>query len=78
MSKNIKAPEYLEQQPYKDLSHIFKSDGKDFRNINVLQEWPEGAESDLDASQLDALRRILTKRLAVVQGPPVSKYPGVP
>ncbi|KAL8826843.1 MAG: hypothetical protein Q9191_003549 [Dirinaria sp. TL-2023a] len=70
LSKEINAPEYLVQQPHKDLSHIFRSEGKDFRNVDVLQEWPEDAESDLDVFQLDALRRILTKRVAIVQGPP--------
>ena len=38
--------------------------------MNVLEEWPAGLPSALDISQMDALRRILTKRLAIVQGPP--------
>ena len=38
--------------------------------MNVLEEWPAGLSSALDTSQMDALRRILTKRLAIVQGPP--------
>lgn len=38
--------------------------------MNILEEWPVELSSDLDGSQMDALRRILTKRLAIVQGPP--------
>ena len=38
--------------------------------MNVLAEWPAELTSALDTSQMDALRRILTKRLAIVQGPP--------
>ena len=38
--------------------------------MNVLEEWPAELSSALDTSQMDALRRILTKRLAIVQGPP--------
>ena len=42
----------------------------EYRKVNVLEDWPEHMESNLDSSQTDALRRILTKRLAIVQGPP--------
>ncbi len=71
LSQDIEPPQYVLQQPCKDLSHLFKpQQGKDFRNVDVLENWPEDVESDLDASQIDALRRILTKRLAIVQGPP--------
>ena len=38
--------------------------------MNVLEKWPAELLSALDTSQIDALRRILTKRLAIVQGPP--------
>lgn len=38
--------------------------------MNILDEWPAGLSSDLDTSQMDALKRILAKRLAIVQGPP--------
>lgn len=39
------------------------------RSFHVLRPWPD-LESTLDASQLEALKRVLTKRLAIVQGPP--------
>lgn len=38
--------------------------------MNILEEWPANLSSDLDASQMSALKRILAKRLAIVQGPP--------
>ena len=38
--------------------------------MNILDEWPAGLSSDLDTSQMYALKRILAKRLAIVQGPP--------
>ena len=41
-----------------------------FENVDIIHRWPTQPKSDLDASQLEALRRILTKRLAIVQGPP--------
>lgn len=69
LSPEIEPPEYVLQQPKKDLSNIFKPcNGESFSNVDLLENWPVDAESHLDASQLDALRRILTKRLAIVQG----------
>ena len=71
LGRDIEAPEYVLQQPKKDLSNIFKSEkDEDLSNIDILEDWPQDAESHLDASQIDALNRILTKRLAIVQGPP--------
>ena len=46
------------------------SDPNKFIGINVLDQWPDISGSNLDDSQLTALRRILTKRVAIVQGPP--------
>ena len=63
-------PGYLEQQPLKNLSSLFPTAGDKVHNVNVLEQWPAELPSALDTSQMDALRRILTKRLAIVQGPP--------
>ncbi|MCJ1436993.1 hypothetical protein MMC27_006376 [Xylographa pallens] len=65
----IPAPNYIQEQPLLDVSAIM-SDPNKYIDINVLDQWPEISESNLDDSQLTALRRILTKRLAIVQGPP--------
>ena len=38
--------------------------------MDILNDWPTDLPSDLDESQMEALTRILAKRLAIVQGPP--------
>eukprot|EP01083_Nonionella_stella_P096399 270992_1 len=41
------------------------------RSFRILKPWPtESLTSTLDASQMEALRQILTKKIALVQGPP--------
>ena len=49
---------------------LYAPEDEDFVNVNVLDDWPRTNPSVLDASQFEALRRILTKRLAIIQGPP--------
>lgn len=60
----------MEQQTLKNLLSLFPTAGDAVLNMNILEEWPADLSSDLDASQMGALKRILTKRLAIVQGPP--------
>lgn len=46
-------------------------EGEDsLENVDILGQWPEIKQTSLDQSQMDALRRIVTKSLAMVQGPP--------
>lgn len=53
------------------MSAVLQSGSGTYNHVDILDgEWPNDATSDLDASQLAALRRILTKELAIVQGPP--------
>lgn len=66
----ILPPLYLEQQPFKDLSLLYPSNSEDYLNVDLIHNWPLDNPSTLDASQFEALRRILTKQLAIVQGPP--------
>ncbi|KAL8898231.1 MAG: hypothetical protein Q9192_002187 [Flavoplaca navasiana] len=71
VEQEVRPPRYVEQQPFKDMSAVFQSGSGTYTHVDILDgEWPNGATSDLDASQLAALRRILTKELAIVQGPP--------
>jgi len=70
MKRDIEPPKYVQDQPLKDFSRLFSAGGQDVRNANVLEDWPSELPSELDASQMDALRRILAKRLAIIQGPP--------
>ena len=69
LNTDVQPPPYIVDQPYKNLSHLFRSGHRDFAKVDVLEGWPE-ADCELDSSQIEALRRILTKKLAIVQGPP--------
>ena len=68
----VEAPEYVVAAPKQNLSSVFENGPTPhaYHSIDVLKEWPIEAKSSLDSSQLAALRRMLSKRLAIVQGPP--------
>ena len=70
IQRDIRSPRYVEQQTLKNLSSLFPTAGEEAFNVNILEEWPAALPSDLDPFQMDALKRILAKRLAIVQGPP--------
>ncbi|CAL8578209.1 hypothetical protein XPA_004006 [Xanthoria parietina] len=71
VEQDVRPPHYVEQQPFKDMSSVFQSASRNYTHVDILSgDWPTDATSNLDASQLDALRRILTKQLAIIQGPP--------
>ncbi|KAL8763723.1 MAG: hypothetical protein Q9184_000515 [Pyrenodesmia sp. 2 TL-2023] len=71
VEREISPPWYLERQPFKDLSPVFLSTDEWYRHIDIINgQWPDALTTKLDASQLEALRRILTKELAIIQGPP--------
>jgi helicase required for RNAi-mediated heterochromatin assembly 1 len=46
------------------------SDADVLQDVNILGQWPTLTGSQLDASQIAAVRRILGKKVAVIQGPP--------
>ena len=69
LNEDVGPPQYIHQRPIKDLRPLFPEYGEiggDVLNTNILEEWPK-LPSLLDGYQLDALKRILTKRLAIVQ-----------
>ncbi|KXL47135.1 hypothetical protein M433DRAFT_64459 [Acidomyces richmondensis BFW] len=67
----VAPPRYVMDHPEADLTSVLHNEEHEtYTNVNMLHEWPVQPSSDLDASQLDALRRLLTKRLAICQGPP--------
>ncbi len=69
LDEDLEAPQYVEQQPLRDLRPVFPENGEmggDVLQCDILEDWPT-LPSHLDESQLDALKRILTKRLAIVQ-----------
>lgn len=69
LNEDVGAPQYVEKQPVRDLRPLFPENGEmggDVLESDVLGDWPK-LPSHLDESQLAALRRILTKRVAIVQ-----------
>ena len=70
LDDDVQPPSYLVDQPLKDISDVFMTGSDDFRNIDILEDWPKNINCALDSSQIEALQRILTKQLAIVQGPP--------
>ncbi|KAL8696250.1 MAG: hypothetical protein Q9201_007753 [Fulgogasparrea decipioides] len=71
VEREIRPPWYLQKQPVKDLSSLFHSTDEKYAQVDILDgQWPNDQTSELDASQVAALRRILAKELAIVQGPP--------
>ena len=71
VEREPRPPHYVEQQPFSDMSSIFQASSGRHTHVDILNgEWPRDTTSDLDASQSEALRRILTKELAIIQGPP--------
>jgi helicase required for RNAi-mediated heterochromatin assembly 1 len=68
---DVEPPAYLENNPHTDLSSVVAlEEALDYENVDVLEDWPKADMMGLDRSQSAALRRIITKRLAIVQGPP--------
>ena len=72
LTTDIKAPEYVRDNPFTDISSAYPEsvDNADSENVDVLNSWPSKPSASLDGSQWAALQRILTKELAIVQGPP--------
>ena len=61
----------MAQNPVLDLNAIFpQATGTNFADTNVLEHWPANPFTPLDHSQQMALKRMLTRSMAIVQGPP--------
>jgi helicase required for RNAi-mediated heterochromatin assembly 1 len=86
LHKAIDAPNFVERQPLAnlnslkpdkktedtkfDIDQFLIEEDDSLDNVDILGQWPIVSGTKLDESQLTALRRIMTKKLAVVQGPP--------
>ncbi len=83
LDTGIKAPEYIESQPFLDLTSLERlgqetHDPNNTRitkapsafNINVVDNFPDDLDCGMDASQMSALKTMVTKRVAIIQGPP--------
>lgn len=68
---SVSAPKYIIDKPKTNLTMVLRNNKHEtYEAVDVIKHWPNQPSSDLDASQLAALKRVLTKRLAIVQGPP--------
>ncbi|KAI9755693.1 MAG: hypothetical protein M4579_004191 [Chaenotheca gracillima] len=72
VEKHVQHPLYVQASPSFNLNILCspETESAELDRINVLEEFPSALKTSLDGSQLDALKRMLSKRLAVVQGPP--------
>lgn len=68
--REVRPPAHVKARPQKNLSSLFPGCGEAILDVDILTQWPSDLPSQLDSSQMEALRRIITKRLAIVQGPP--------
>jgi helicase required for RNAi-mediated heterochromatin assembly 1 len=77
----VTAPTYIEAHSIMDLSSLTLSQDtpqgsavpiadESLLNVDVLQEFPPIPASGMDPSQMSALKSMLTKKVAIVQGPP--------
>ncbi|KAK6343004.1 hypothetical protein TWF718_008382 [Orbilia javanica] len=66
-------PQFLKERPELNLATCFSdNDSGPLQSVNVLKTFPSKDKiiTSMDKSQLEAVQRILTKELAIVQGPP--------
>lgn len=82
LRRTVGPPEDVEKQPCRNLSALLPSEATrespatgDFdadvlQDVDILGQWPTLKGSQLDASQMAAVRRILCKKVAIIQGPP--------
>lgn len=81
LDQQIKAPNFLENNPYMNLNSLvnleeksakgFAHDESLLENVNVLEEkFPDIEPTSLDNSQMKACKSMLTKRISIIQGPP--------
>ncbi|KAI9882561.1 MAG: hypothetical protein M1823_005696 [Watsoniomyces obsoletus] len=73
LEKSISVPEHMIRSPMADWSSLTydETSKRALASVNAMESFPEDfPKQSLDESQLQALQRMLTKRLAIVQGPP--------
>ncbi|KAH7390349.1 hypothetical protein BKA64DRAFT_757595 [Cadophora sp. MPI-SDFR-AT-0126] len=76
-------PLYVQQNPFMDLTSLERSaeniddlallhtsEPSALSNMDVLHNFPKNIKCDMDSSQMTAYRNMITKRLAIIRGPP--------
>ncbi|KAF3162805.1 hypothetical protein TWF225_008077 [Orbilia oligospora] len=69
----VGVPQFLKEKPEVNLAPCFSDhDSGALQNVNILQNFPSKNKvtTSMDEFQLEAVERILTKELAIIQGPP--------
>ncbi|PWY90834.1 ATP binding protein [Aspergillus heteromorphus CBS 117.55] len=69
LNPNVQAPDYVKEHPIVDIQSAIDGTSQEGK-VNILEDWPHLPTADLDHTQWDALREMLTKQLSVIQGPP--------
>ena len=67
LERRIDAPDYIQDNPHLDCSTIFPGNEDNTKDVDItlgLPKWP----CTLDTTQLEALQRVLSKRLSIIQG----------
>ena len=67
LERNVPTASQLDANPMMNMQSAFSQPSS---SIDVVHQWPTVYQSQLDGSQVQALRRLLTKQLALIQGPP--------
>ncbi|KFZ06707.1 hypothetical protein V501_07158 [Pseudogymnoascus sp. VKM F-4519 (FW-2642)] len=82
LRRTVGPPGDVQEQPRMNLSALLPSeatreiitpgdcDTDVLQDVDILGPWPALEGSQLDASQMAAVRRILCKKVAIIQGPP--------
>jgi hypothetical protein len=75
LQKKVESPLYLADEWEWDMSDVFKYKSQEKKTkpvkFEVSKDWPvDELETTLDAGQVEALKHLLTSRVALVQGPP--------
>lgn len=80
LDPDIGAPGYLKEHSILNLSSLAPldvddlslatSDEADLHNIDVLEHFPIPSTCGMDASQISALRSMITRKVSIIQGPP--------
>ncbi|PWY96418.1 ATP binding protein [Aspergillus sclerotioniger CBS 115572] len=66
---SIKAPDYVKKDPMVDI-RCAVGETSEGEKVDIIKGWPQAPSGIMDPTQWKALKKMLTKRLAVIQGPP--------
>ncbi|KAK6336216.1 hypothetical protein TWF696_001779 [Orbilia brochopaga] len=72
--KRVRAPRFLKDNPRLNMTPCFNdhADTSKLTDVNIIQNFPtkKTVTTSMDERQLEAVQRIMTKELAIIQGPP--------